>query len=118
MKAEQGDYQQAIRFYEKTISIEEKSIPLPLSSLVNTYNYNNMSGVYAKLHDYTNAIVYSEKSLTIKQQILPANHHDLAVTYNRIGLTHENMNDYSKAHASYKLAIEIAQVKKFKKKFA
>ena len=47
MKRNQGEYKEAITFYEKSIEIEKKVVPLRHSNLANSYDsigmvYNNM----------------------------------------------------------------------------
>jgi hypothetical protein len=50
-----------------------------------------------------------EIALFIQQNSLPPNFSDLVTCYANIGLMHENICDYLKAHASYERAINIGE---------
>ena len=65
MKSEQGEYAEAIAYYEKSIEIQEKQIPRPDPSLA--MSYNNISNVYLNMGDYPKALSSYEKALTIQQ---------------------------------------------------
>jgi preprotein translocase subunit SecA/nephrocystin-3 len=106
-KKDQGEYQEAITFYEKSIEIEEKSIPLRHQNLANSYN--NIGLVYDSMGDYSKALSSYEKALAIKQQSLPPNHPSLGSSYNNIGNVYSKMGDYSKALSSHEKALEIRQ---------
>ncbi|CAF1326623.1 unnamed protein product [Adineta steineri] len=53
--------------------------------------------------------VYVPPALEIRQQSLPPNHPDLGGSYNNIGHVYQNMENYSKAHSFYELAVQIGQ---------
>jgi tetratricopeptide (TPR) repeat protein len=104
-KDDQGEYEEAIRFYGKTIEIDKKRLPPNHLSFANIYN--NIGMVYGKMNDYPKALSSHEKALEIYQQSLPPNHPDLAMSYNNIGIVHDGMGDYPKALSSYEKALEI-----------
>jgi tetratricopeptide (TPR) repeat protein len=82
VKYERGEYEEAIRFYEKSIKIEEKCKPLNHQNLANSYN--NIGVVYDKMGEYPKALSYYEKALAIQQQSLSPNHPNLASSYKNI----------------------------------
>jgi tetratricopeptide (TPR) repeat protein len=106
-KKNQGEYQEAITFYEKALQIKEKSLPPNHPDLASYYN--NIGEVYHNMGDYSKALSSYEKALAIKQQSLPPNHPSLGKSYNNIGAVYDNMGDYSKALSSHEKALEIRQ---------
>jgi tetratricopeptide (TPR) repeat protein len=107
IKDEQGEYKEAIRFYEKSLEIWQQSLPPNHPSLATSYN--NIGLVYSNMGEYSKALSSYEKSLAIRQQSLPPNHPDLATSYNNIGLVYDNMSEYSKALSSYEQSLVIWQ---------
>jgi tetratricopeptide (TPR) repeat protein len=107
VKDNQGEYKEAIKFYEKTLEIKQKTLPPNHLSFADTYN--NIGEVYRKMGDYPKALSYYEKALEIQQQSLPPNHPDLASPYNNIGIAYQNMGDYSQALWSHEKVLEIKQ---------
>jgi tetratricopeptide (TPR) repeat protein len=107
IKDTQGEYQEAIIFYEKSLAIKQQSLPTNHPSLASSYN--NIGNVYDSIGDYPKALSSHEKALAIKQQSLLPNHPDLAASYNNIGSVYRSMNDYLKALSSYEKALAIQQ---------
>jgi tetratricopeptide (TPR) repeat protein len=107
VKDEQGQYQEAIRFYEKSLAIYQQSLPSNHPDLA--ISYNNIGLVYDNMSDYPKALSSHEKALAIRQQSLPPNHPDLAMSYNNIGNVYQNMGDYPKALSSHEKALAIKQ---------
>jgi tetratricopeptide (TPR) repeat protein len=107
IKDDLGEYQEAIRFYEKALEIYKKTRP-PNHPDLGSF-YNNIGLVYSNMGDYSKALSSYEKALAIRQQSLPPNHPDLGASYNNIGLVHDSMGDYSKALSSYEKALAIQQ---------
>jgi tetratricopeptide (TPR) repeat protein len=107
VKDDQGEYQEAIIFYEKSLAINQQSLPPNHPDLASSYN--NIGTVYAKMSDCPKALSYYEKALAIKQQSLPPNHPDLASSYNNIGMVYHNTGDYPKALSSHEKALAIRQ---------
>ena len=107
MKEQQGEYEEAITFYEKSISIEEKMTPLPHINLANSYN--NIGIVYSIMNKYAQALSYFEKAFAIRQLFLPSNHPDLANSYTNIGMVYKHMGEYDKALSYCEKALAIDQ---------
>ncbi|CAF1081830.1 unnamed protein product [Adineta steineri] len=107
IKYNQGEYQEALTYYERSLAIYEKTLP---STDINLGNiYNDIGVVYEDIGDYPKALSSHEKALAIKQQSLPPNHPDLGVCYNNIGLVYHSMGDYTKALLSHEKALAIRQ---------
>ena len=107
IKDAQGDYPEAVSFYERALEIKEKSLPANHPSLATSYN--NIGTVYDNMGEYSKALSFYERALEIRQKSLPANHPDLATSYNNIGTVYDNMGEYSKALSFYERALEIRQ---------
>jgi tetratricopeptide (TPR) repeat protein len=107
MKDSQGEYEEALTFYEKTLEIDKKTLSPNDPELAKTFN--NIGLVYDNIGEYSKALSSYEKALEIKQQSLPSNHPSLAASYNNIGVVYRKMSEYSKALSSYKKALEIRQ---------
>ncbi|CAF0999210.1 unnamed protein product [Adineta steineri] len=107
IKYDQGEYQEALTYYEKSLSIKQKTLPSNHLNLASSYN--NIGLVYYRMCDYPKALSSHEKALTIQQQSLPSNHATLGASYNNIGLVYYNMGDYPKALSSHEKALAIKQ---------
>jgi Tfp pilus assembly protein PilF len=107
VKDNQGEYAEAIMFYEKSIKILEKILSPTDQDLA--ASYNNIGLVYWKMGDYSKALSSFEKALEIYQKTLPPNHPSSASSYNNIGSVYWKMGDYSKALSYYEKTLEIRQ---------
>ncbi|CAF1144573.1 unnamed protein product [Adineta steineri] len=107
IKDNQGEYSEALTYYEKSLAIYQETLPYNHLSLGNSYN--NIGVVYYNVGDYPKALSSHEKALAIQQQSLPSNHPDLGASYNNIGIVYRNMGDYPKALSYYEKALAIRQ---------
>ncbi|CAF0898124.1 unnamed protein product [Adineta steineri] len=107
IKDDQGDYEKAIWYYEKSLEIYQKIFPSNHPSLA--ISYNNIGLVCAKIKEYSKAISLYEKALEIFEKTLPSDHPHLASSYNNIGSVYYNMKEYSKALTFFEKALEIQQ---------
>jgi tetratricopeptide (TPR) repeat protein len=107
IKDNQGEYEEAIEYYEKSLNIEQKTLPANHPDLATSYN--NIGAVYNNMGDYSEALSYYEKALKIYQKSLPEDHPNLATSYNNIGTMYDNMGKYSQALSYYEKALEIRQ---------
>ena len=105
--ARQGNYNEAVEYYEKSLEIYKKSLPENHPSLA--ASYNNIGSVYKSMGEYSKALEYYEKSLEISEKSLPENHPSLATSYNNIGLVYDSMGEYSKALEYYEKSLEISE---------
>ena len=95
IKDAQGDYPEALSFYERALEIWKKSLPATHPNLATSYN--NIGRVYDNMGEYSKALSSLERALEIWKKSLPANHPSLATSYNNIGMVYDNMGEYSKA---------------------
>ncbi|CAF4005646.1 unnamed protein product [Adineta steineri] len=107
IKRNQGKYQEALTFYEKSLSIKQKTIPPNYLDLASSYN--NIGNVHQCMGNHSKALSFHEKALLARQSLLPPNHPDLAVSYGNIGNVHQNMSNNSKALLSHEKALEVRQ---------
>jgi len=105
IKDKQGDYVAAVKFYEKSIKINQKILPQPHFDLATSYSC--LGQVYETIGEYSKALTTLEKALEIQQKTLPPNHPDLATSYGNIGNVLKKMGEYSKALSSHEKAYEI-----------
>ncbi|CAF1021556.1 unnamed protein product [Adineta steineri] len=68
IKRNQGEYQKALSYYEKTLAIRQQSLPSDHPDL--GHSYNEIGSVYDSMGDYSKALSYYEKALEIQQQSL------------------------------------------------
>ncbi|CAF1239805.1 unnamed protein product [Adineta steineri] len=107
IRLNQGEYPEALTYYEKSLAIYQKT--LPSNHLELAWSYNNIGLVHWSMGDYPKALSSHEKALAIRQQSLPSNHLDLGASYNNIGMVYKKMGDYPKALFNYEKALEIRQ---------
>ena len=103
----QGEYAEAIEFYEKSLEIAIKTLPPNHLNLANSHS--NIGQVYNNMGEYSKALSYFEKALEMKQKTLPPNHPALATSYNSIGQVYDSMGEYSKALSYYEKDLEISK---------
>ncbi|CAF4506848.1 unnamed protein product [Rotaria socialis] len=107
MKDRRGEYREAIRFYEQSIAIQERTKD-PNHKRLET-SYHNLGLAYNNMGEYSKALSFYEKALYMEKKILPENHPSLATSYNNIGLLYDNMGEYSKALSFYENSLDIYQ---------
>ncbi|CAF1174345.1 unnamed protein product [Adineta steineri] len=107
IKYDQGEYPEALTYYEKSLAIKQKTLPSTHLSLGGSYN--NIGLVYRNMGNYPKALSSHEQSLAIKQQSLPSDHPSLGNSYNNIGNVYYSMGDYPKALSYYEKVLAIQQ---------
>jgi tetratricopeptide (TPR) repeat protein len=104
-----GNYTEAISFFEKSLVIGGKILPLYHPDLATCYD--NIGLVYDHMGKYINALSSHEKALEIYRATLLSDHPDLATSLSNIGLVYSKLNEYSKALLSHEEALKIYQKK-------
>ena len=107
-KYHQGEYEEALKYFQKSIEIDEPTLGENHPSLSDSYN--NIALVYNDMGEYSKALEYYEKTCKIDETALPNNHPDLATSHNNIALVYNNMGEYSKALEYYEKSIEIRKI--------
>ena len=107
-KMNQGEYKEAVKYYEKSIEINERTLDKNDPHLA--ASYNNIALTYDNMGEYSKALEYYEKSHKIIEIALPKNHPHLATSYSNIGQVYNDMGEYSKALEYYEKSIEIAKI--------
>ncbi|CAF1472015.1 unnamed protein product [Adineta steineri] len=105
IKYKQGEYQEALTFYQKYLNVQQQSLSPNDHELASSYD--NIGLVHHSMGNYPKALSYYETTLEIQRQSLPLNHLDLASSYNNTGLVHYYMHDYLKALFYYEKNLEI-----------
>ncbi|CAF1153648.1 unnamed protein product [Adineta steineri] len=107
IKDDQGEYQEALTYYEKSLAIYQKILPSDHLNLA--HSYNNIGVTYKNMDDYSKALLSYEKALAIRQRSLSCKPLDLAHSYNNIGGVYNNIGDYPKALSNYEEVHAIRQ---------
>ena len=104
----QGKYEEAAKYYHKSLEIMKKSLPVDHPNLATSYN--NIGSLYQDSGEYPNALEYFHKSLEIKKISLPVDHPDLATSYKNIGTVYLHMGEYAKALDYNHKSLEIEKI--------
>ncbi|CAF3994526.1 unnamed protein product [Adineta steineri] len=107
IKRNQGEYQEALTYYGKSLIIYQKILPPNHPDLA--LSYMGIGNVYDDIGDYPKALSSHERALAIRQQSLPSNHPDFGTSYINIGNVYGKMGDYPKALSYYEKDLAILQ---------
>ena len=105
IKDRQGDYAEAVKYYEQAIAIKEKTLSPTDPGLARSYN--NIGVVYDNMAECHQALLYFNKALTIRNIALHADHPDVASSYNSIGSVYWKMGEYTQALSHFNKALSI-----------
>ena len=103
----QGDYPQALAFYQKDLVISEKVLGKEHPNTAATYN--NIAGMYYAKGDYPQALAFYQKALAIAEKVLGKEHPSTATTYNNIAGVYKDMGDYPQALVFYEKDLVISE---------
>ena len=102
-----GNYDKAIEYHEKSLTIRLKvhSDQHPSTGV----SYNNLGSVWGKIGEYDKAIEYHEKSLAIRLKVRGDKHSSTGISYNNLGIMWSKKGEYDKAirYHEKSLAIEL-----------
>jgi len=100
-----GEYDKAIGYYEKALTIGLKALGENHPKVAT--NYNNLGSVWNSNGEYDKAIGYHEQALQICLKTLGDQHQDVAVTYNNLGGAWTEKGEYDKAIGYFEQALQI-----------
>ena len=104
---DKGDYEKAIEYYTRSLTIREKVLSKEHPDLATSYN--NLGSFYWKSGDYDKAIDYHTKALTIREKVLGNEHPDVGSSYNNLGVAYADKGDYDKAIEYHSKALVIEE---------
>ena len=107
-KMDQGEYEEAVKYFEKSIEIDERILSKNNPNF--SASYYNIPLVYNDMSEYSRVLEHYEKSIEIRKVAFPKDHPDLATSYNNIALVYNDMGEYSKALEYYEKSIEIKKI--------
>ena len=107
IKCAQGDYKEAVRFYEKALDAFQSSPSANHHQI--SICHNNLGVVYSEIGEHSKALSLYEKAVEIDQTALPPNHPWFAKCYNNIGLVYSAIGEYAKSHSFLERALNINQ---------
>ena len=107
-KQNQGEYIEAVKYFEESIEIDERT--QDKNDLDLSASYNDIALVYNDMGKHSKALEYHDKSIEIRKIALPQNHPDLATSYNNIALVYSNMGEYSKALEYHEKSHKILEI--------
>ena len=103
-----GDYDKAISYYKRALSIAEQSSDLQHQEDVRGI-LNNLGGLYEILGDYAEAESFLERSLALRETALGAEHPDVATALSSLGVLYESQARYIAAEAAHRRSLAIRE---------
>ncbi len=104
-----GDYNQALAFYQKALKIREEKLGKDHPFTATTYH--DIAAVYYAKGDYDRALEFFQKALKIFEEKLGTDHPDTATTYNNIAGVYYATGDYNRALEFFQKALKICEEK-------
>ena len=105
--SDKGDYDKAIEYNIRALTIEEKVLGLAHSDVATSYN--NLGLAYWKKGDTDKAIEYYSRALTIQEKALGTEHPFVATSYNNLGVAYSDKGDNDKAIEYHTRALAIQE---------
>ena len=107
IKANLGQYVDAISSFEQSLSISEKITPICHPDLATCYD--NIGLVYGYMGEYMISLSFHGKALYTYRATLRSDHPDLATSLVNVGSVYLKLNNYQRALSSYDEALRIYQ---------
>ena len=102
-----GDYERAIKFYEKSLEINTEILTPDHHYLGSTYS--GLGLVYFRKGDYSKALLFHKKALEIFRKTLSSTNSHTAICYGNIGKVYEELGELPRALVSHENALAIFQ---------
>ena len=100
-----GNYDKALKYYEKCLAIKLKTLGGEHPDVANSYN--NIGITWRNKGEYDKALEYYTKSMAIRLKTLGEMHPSVATLHNNIGLTWNKKGEYDKALEYYEKCLGI-----------
>ena len=104
---DQGNYDEALKFYNMTLEIREKILGKDHPDTAITYN--NIADVYHVQGNYDEALNFNYMALEIREKKLGKDHPYTAITYNNIACIYKAQGNYDEALKFYNMALKIQE---------
>lgn len=105
VKSDQGNYEDAIEFYTKSVRIN-RMLPPPIHPDLSA-SYTDLGLAYSNIGHYAHALSSYKKALDIQEKTLPSDHPDLSITYNNMGNVYYKINKLSDALSYFEKSFAI-----------
>ena len=102
-----GEYENAIRLYEKAIIINNETSPQDIGSLA--LLKNNIARAYYMLKQYSDSYAIQIEALKLQLQYYGEFNHNTARSYNNLGLIYLSKNDFASAFEYLQKGLNIRQ---------
>lgn len=102
---DKGDYDKAIEYYQKALTIDLNALGPDHPDMA--ASYNNLGIAYDAKGDYDRAVEYHRQALTIRLKALGANHPDVAQSYNNLGIAYDAKGEDDRAIEYHQKALTI-----------
>lgn len=103
-----GEHEQAINYYEKSLSICKKVYAEKHSEFA--VRLNNLGSAWKALGETKKAIGYYEQALAIDLSVYGNCHPKIAIRMNNLGLAWADLGDYQQAISCYEQALKVNRV--------
>jgi tetratricopeptide (TPR) repeat protein len=100
-----GKYDNALKFYQKSLEIKLKTYGGENSSIATSYE--NIGIIWDDKGEYDKALDFYQKCLDIRLKTHRGQHSDVAISYNNIGIVWDKKGEYDKALNFYEKSIGI-----------
>ncbi|KAF8461380.1 hypothetical protein BDZ91DRAFT_851079 [Kalaharituber pfeilii] len=100
---EQGQYNEALEFYERALAGREKALGTDHPDTLTTFDY--MARVFRVQGQYNKALELYERALAGREKALSTNHPDTLETVNNIAVVFDRQGQYNKALALHERAL-------------
>ena len=103
----QGNYDDALYFYNKTLFIRENVLGLDHPDTASTYN--KIAIVYRAQGNYDDALAFYKTALAIREKVLGFEHPDTASTYNNMAVVYRAQGNNQEAQKFFEKALAIRE---------
>ena len=104
---DQGNYDEALKFYNLALNIKEKILGKDDPSTATTCN--NIADIFYTQGNYVKALKFNYMALEIREKKLGKDHPYTATTYNNIACIYKAQGNYDEALKFYNMALKIQE---------